>query len=460
MATTSAFDTSAVSELKTQVRGPIVQSGDAGYDEARRVYNAMHDRRPALVVQASGVADVMAAVRFAGTHGLDLAVRGGGHSVPGFGTCDGGLVIDLGRLRGVRVDAQRRTARADGGCTWGDLNHAAYAFRMATTGGVVSTTGIGGLTLGGGLGYLARRCGLSCDNLVAADVVLADGSLATCSEADNADLFWAIRGGGGNFGVVTSFEFRLHPIGDIVGGPVFYPLDAGVVRAYRDVIAAAPEQLGALFALTMAPPLPFLPPQWHGRPVAAIVACWTGAPEEADKALEPLRRLGRVVGAHVGPMPYPVINSLFDALAPAGLQQYWKANFLRELSDDAIAAHVEHAAGVPCVESGTFFFPLDGAPQRVASGATAFAHRDARHAVVISGAWPDAADNARNVAWVRRYFDAVRPFGEPAGYINFMSADDTDRLDVNYGGNLGRLREVKRRYDPGNLFRLNQNIAP
>jgi FAD/FMN-containing dehydrogenase len=449
-----------MSDLQTQVRGPIVQPGDPAYDEARRVNNAMHDRRPAAVVRATGVADVMAAVRFAARHGLPLAVRGGGHSVPGFGTCDGGLVLDLGRMRGIRVDPQRRTARAEGGCTWGDLDHATCAFGLATTSGVVSTTGVGGLTLGGGLGYLARQCGLSCDNLVSADVVLADGSFVACSEAEHADLFWALRGGGGNFGVVTSFEFRLHPVAHVTAGPTFYPLDGDVVRNYRDFIPSAPERLGAVLALTMAPPLPFLPGEWHGRPVAAVIACWTGSPDEGAKVLEPLRHLGRVVGAAVGPMPYPALNSLFNDLVPAGLQQYWKGHFMRDLSDGAIEAHVQQAADVPCVQSGTFIYPLDGAPQRVAPDATAFAHRDARFAMVIAGAWPDPADNARNMAWVRRYYAAVRPFGEEAGYVNFMAADDADRVAANYAGNHDRLRAAKRRYDPDNVFRLNQNIAP
>jgi FAD/FMN-containing dehydrogenase len=460
MTTASVLDTAAIDGLRTRVRGQVVQPGDPAYDEARRVYNGMIDRRPALVVRATGAADVMAAVRFAGQHGLALAVRGGGHSVPGFGTCDDGIALDLGRMRGIRVDPQRRAARVEGGCTWGDVNHATYAFGLATTGGVVSTTGVGGLTLGGGLGYLARQCGLSCDNVLSADVVLADGRLLTCSEDEHADLFWAIRGGGGNFGVVTSFEFRLHTVADIVGGPTFYALDAEVLHRYRQFIAAAPERLGAVLGLTMAPPLPFLPAAWHGRPVAAVIACWTGSAGEAEKVLEPLGRLGRVLGRHVGPMPYPVINTLFDDVQPPGLQQYWKAQFLHELTDGAIAAHATHAADVPCVESGTFFFPLDGAPQRVPSDATAFAHRDAGLAVVISGAWPDPADTARNVEWVRRYDAAVRPFGGEAGYVNFMSADDGERVRANYGRNHERLQTLKRRYDPGNLFRLNHNIAP
>jgi FAD/FMN-containing dehydrogenase len=457
MATHAILDTT---ELRTQVRGGIVRPEDTGYDEARRVYNAMHDRRPALIVRAAGVADVLATVRFAAGQGLALAVRGGSHSVPGFGTCDGGLVLDLGRLRGIRVDPERCTVRAEGGCTWGDLNHATYAFGLATTGGVVSTTGIGGLTLGGGMGYLARRCGLACDNLLSADVVTADGRFVTCDAGRHPDLFWAIRGGGGNFGVVTAFEFRLHPVGDIFGGPTFYPLDGGVLRGYRNFMRHAPHDLGAVCALTMAPPLPFLPPAWHGRPVVAVVACWTGPETDGPRALAPLGDWGQVIGAHVGRMPYPALNSLFDDLVPAGLQQYWKANFVRELTDDAIAAHVEHGARVPCIESGTFLFPIDGACHGVGSDATAFAYRDERFSVVIAGAWPEPRDNERNVAWVRRYHEALRPFSEEGGYVNFMSGDDADRVRANYGRNYARLTAVKRQYDPGNLFRMNQNVAP
>jgi FAD/FMN-containing dehydrogenase len=310
------------------------------------------------------------------------------------------------------------------------------------------------------MGYLARRCGLSCDNLLSADVVTADGRLVTCDARRHADLFWAIRGGGGNFGVVTSFELGLHPVGDIVGGPTFYPLDGGVLRGYRDFMGRAPVDVGAVCAVTLAPPLPFLPDAWHGKPVVAVIACWTGPAADGPKALAPLRDWGPVIGAHVGPMPYPVLNSLFDDLVPAGLQQYWKASFVRELADDAIAAHLEHGARVPCIESGTFLFPIDGACHEVAGDATAFAYRDATFSVVIAGAWPDPRDNERNVAWVRRYHEALRPFSAEGGYVNFMSADDADRVRANYGRNYERLTAIKRRYDPDNLFRMNQNIAP
>ena len=456
--TTLTADT--LQEFKGRLRGEIIQPHDASYNEARKVYNAMHDRRPALIIEAAGVADVIAAVTFARKHDSLLAVRGGGHSASGFGTCDDGAVLDLGRLKGVRVDPERRTVRAEGGCTWGDLDHATHAFGLATPGGIVSTTGIAGLTLGGGMGYLARRCGLSCDNLLSADVVTADGNFVTCSEDRERDLFWGIRGGGGNFGIVTSFEYRLHPVADIFGGPVFFPLDGDVVRSYRDFIGKAPEELGAIFAFTMAPPLPFLPEAWHGKPVSAVVACWTGAIEDGEEILAPLKDWGQIIGAHLGRMPYPALNSLFDELVPPGLQQYWKANFVRELPDKAIEAHLEYAVRVPCVESGTFLFPIDGACHRVPRGGTAFAHRDVPFSTVIAGAWPDPADNAQNMRWVREYYEALRPHSEEGGYVNFMSGDDQDRVRVNYGDNYARLVQLKARYDPANLFHINQNIDP
>ncbi|HVR28471.1 MAG TPA: FAD-binding oxidoreductase [Thermoanaerobaculia bacterium] len=451
---------SAVQRLRAAVRGELIEPEHAAYEEARQVYNAMHDRRPALIVHAAGVADILAVVRFAAEQGLALAVRGGGHSVPGFGTCDGGVVLDLRRLRGIRVDPARRRVRAEGGCTWGELDHATNAFGLATTGGVVSTTGIAGLTLGGGMGYLSRRCGLSCDNLVSADVVTADGRFVTCSETREEDLFWALRGGGGNFGVVTSFEYRLHQVGDIYGGAIFFPVEGDILRSFQDRIAGAPRKLGAVFAFTKAAPLPFLPAEWHGKPVCAVIACWSGAIERGEKAVAPLRRLGPVAGAFIDRMPYPQINTLFDELLPAGLRQYWKGNFVRRLTDEAIAAHVDHAARTPTIESGTFLVPIDGACHAVAPEATAFATRDARFSTVIAGAWPDRADDEANVRWVREYWAALRPHSEEGGYVNFMSADDQDRVESNYGGHYQRLVAIKSRYDPANLFRVNHNIRP
>ena len=361
------MDTTALEALREAVRGTVISAEDAEYDDARRVYNAMIDRRPALVVRPANAGDVMTAVRFAADNDLSVAVRGGSHSVPGFGTADDALVVDLSSMRGVRVDPVTQTARAAGGATWGDLNAAAYPFGLATTGGIISTTGVGGLTLGGGIGYLARGLGLSCDNLLSADVVTADGSFHVASDKDDADLFWAIRGGGGNFGVVTSFEFRLSPVKDIYGGPMFFELDqAGdLLRFYRDFIVDAPEQLGMFPAYQIAPPLPFIPEERHGEPFIAMVTCWAGDPAEGEKALKPIRDVAPRVAEMVGPMPYPALNSAFDALVPPGLQHYWKANFVTELTDDAIAAHLEHGPKIPVVNSTMHIYPINGACQRV-----------------------------------------------------------------------------------------------
>ncbi len=456
------MQTFAIDRLREGVRGEVTLPDDEGYEQARRVYNAMIDRRPAAVLRAANAGDVMAAVNFARDNGLELAVRGGGHSVPGFGTWDGALVIDLSGMRGVRVDPAASTARAEGGATWGDFNAATYPFGLATTGGIISTTGVAGLTLGGGIGYLTRGFGLSIDNLVSADVVTADGRFLVASERENEDLFWALRGGGGNFGVVTSLEFRLHPVKDIYGGPMFYELSEveNVLRFYREYIADAPEQMGAFPAFQIAPPLPFIPEDRHGDTFVAIVACWAGPLEEGERALQPFHDVAPVVAEFVGPMPYPALNGAFDALLPPGLQHYWKASFVKELTDEAIAAHRVHGPEVPAVNSTMHIYPINGAAHRVAPDATAFAYRDANFATVIAGVWPDPSRNEANIAWVRDYYDATAPHSEEGGYINFMAEDDQGRIRANYKGNYDRLVDIKRKYDPDNLFHLNQNIRP
>jgi FAD/FMN-containing dehydrogenase len=453
---------STVEELRGRTSGQVITQDDPGYDEARAVYNAMIDKRPSVVVRATGAADVVAAVNHARENGLDLAVRGGGHSVPGFGTVDDGVVIDLSGMRAVTVDASSKTARAQGGATWGDFNDATNAHGLATTGGIISTTGVAGLSLGGGIGYLARGAGLSCDNLLSADVVTADGRTVTANANEHEDLYWALRGGGGNFGVATSLEFRLHPVAEIYGGPMFFEVaDAGdVLRWFREFIADAPEEFGGFPAWQIAPPLPFVPEERHGDTFLAFVACWAGPADEGEQMLKPLHDVAPVVAEHVGPMPYPALNSAFDGLVPPGLQHYWKANFVKELSDDAIAAHLEHGPNVPAVNSTVHIYPINGACHRVASDETAFAYRDATFATVIAGMWPDPADNAKNTAWVRDYYAATAPLSEEGGYVNFMAEDDQDRIRANYRGNYDRLVEVKRAYDPDNLFHRNQNIAP
>jgi hypothetical protein len=456
------MDTSTISRLRESARGAVIAQGDADYEEARKVYNAMIDRRPAVVVRAEGVRDVQAAVDGAREEGVDLSIRGGAHSVPGFGTNDGGIVIDLSRMREVTVDPGSRTARAQGGATWADMNDATNAHGLATTGGIISTTGVAGLTIGGGIGYLARGAGLSCDNLLSAEIVTADGQVVTASEREHEDLYWAIRGGGGNFGVLTSLEFRLHPVAEIYGGPMFFELSDGadVLRFYREFIADAPREFGGFPAMQIAPPLPFIPEERHGEPFVAFVACWAGPIDQGESMLKPLHDVAPVVAEHVGPMPYPALNSAFDALVPAGLQHYWKANYVEELSDAAIAAHLEHGPKLPTVNSTVHIYPINGAVQDVGPDETAFGHREANFATVIAGMWPDPAQNDANTRWVKDYAAATAPLSEEGGYINFMAADDQGRVRANYGRSYDRLVKAKRAYDPGNLFHLNQNIAP
>jgi FAD/FMN-containing dehydrogenase len=448
--------------LREQIRGQVIAEDDAGYDDARKVYNAMHDRRPALVVRCANPGDVIAAVNYGREQGGDLSIRGGSHSAPGFGTNDGGIVIDLSPMKGIRVDPRNQTARAEGGCTWGDFNHATYAFGLATTGGIISTTGIAGLTLGGGIGYLTRGLGLSLDNLLSVDVVTADGQFLVANEQENEDLFWALRGGGGNFGVVTSFEYRLHPIKDIVVGIFIFPLDRArdLFQFYREFIQQAPEELGGFPAYLVAPPLPFLPESEHGKTFCGMVACWAGPLEDGEGSFQPIRSLGPTVGELVSRMPYPAINTLFDALLPPGLQQYWKGSFATELTDGAIDAHLIHGPDIPTVNCAMHIYPLNGAVSRVAGDATAFAYRDTKFATVIAGAWPNHADNEKNIKWVKDYYKALEPHSSAGGYINFMDADDQGRIKENYKGNYERLVSAKRRYDPQNLFHLNQNIRP
>lgn len=461
-----ANEQKTIMELKGSMRGDVIIQGDGDrYHEARKVYNAMIDKRPAIIARCAGVADVISAVKTARKEGLHIAVRGGGHSVPGFGTADDALVVDLGGMKGIRVNPAVKTVRADGGCTWGDLNHATHAFGMAAPGGIISTTGIAGLTLGGGIGYLSRSAGLSVDNLLSADVVLADGEFVTASEKENQDLFWALRGGGGNFGVVTNFKYRLHPVKDVVGGPMFFEVkDApAVLRAFDEYIDKAPRQLAAFFGWQIAPPLPFIPRERHGDTFCIIVACWTGPADQAKAAMAPLREAAPLVADGVGQMPFPALNSAFDALCPPGLQHYWKTVFAKDITEGAIEAHARFGPRTPVVNSVMHIYPINGAVHDVAVDATAFGHRDAKYAVVIAGMWPDPAQNEANIRWVRDYYSALLPYSQEGGYINFASSDDgsdTKRVAANFGRNYGRLREVKAKYDPDNVFRFNQNVVP
>jgi FAD/FMN-containing dehydrogenase len=451
-----------MSDLRGRVRSQIITETDPKYDAARAVHNGMIDKRPLAIVRVSQVADVLAAVAFARDAGLDLAIRGGGHSGPGFGTSDGGIVLDFSKRTGIRVDPQRGIARAEAGATWGDFDFATHAFGLATTGGIISTTGIAGLTLGGGIGYLARKCGLSCDNLLSADVVTADGRLVTASETENNDLFWALRGGGGNFGVVTSFEFDLHPVDTAYCGVIIYSADDSeqVGRVYREYLTQAPEDFGAFFGYHQGPPVPFLPEQYHGTPVCLIAGGWFGEPSEGEAMWKPLLGAAPVLGSMTAELPYPVLNSMFDPFYPSGVLTYWKADFVKSLSDEVLRVAGNFGSRVPTIQTANHYYPIDGAVHRVAADATAFAYRDVGFAPSIAGFWSDHADTERTIEWVRDYWSALHPYGAGGGYINFMDADDSARTVDNYGANWSRLREVKAKWDPDNVFHVNQNIPP
>ncbi|MBA2442788.1 MAG: FAD-binding oxidoreductase [Rubrobacter sp.] len=448
--------------LRESLRGDLIGPSDEGYEEARRVYNAMIDRRPHLIARCTDVADVILAVNYAREHELTLAVRGGGHNGGGLGVCDDGLVIDLSPMKDIRVDPEARTVRVGGGATWADVDRATHTFGLATPSGIISTTGVGGLTLGGGLGHLTRKCGLTIDNLLEADVVLADGRSVTANAEENEDLFWAVRGGGGNFGVVTSFSFRLHPISTVIGGPTLWPIEdsAEVMRFYRDFMADAPEDLGGFFAFLTVPPGPPFPEHLHLKKMCGVVWCYTGPPERADEVFEPVREFGPPALHGVHEMPYPALQSAFDALYPAGLQWYWRADFVKDLPDEAIERHAEHGSRLPTLHSTMHLYPIDGAAHRVGKSETAFSYRDARWAEVIVGVDPDPANNERTTAWTKEYWDALHPYSAGGAYVNFMMDEGQERVRATYRENYDRLAEVKRRYDPGNLFRVNQNIEP
>ncbi len=458
----AVLDEGAVSTFKVGLRGKLFRPDDEGYDEARKVWNGMIDRRPALIARCAGVADVIAAVNFARDQGLPVAIRGGSHNMTGNAVCEGGVVIDLSNMKGIRVDPEKRTVRAEGGCTWGDLDHATHVFGLAAPGGIISTTGIAGLTLGGGIGHLTRKYGLSCDNLISADVVLADGSFVTASEKKNPDLFWGLRGGGGNFGVVTSFEFRLHPVSEVMAGPILWPLEKSreALRLYRDFMDKAPDDLNAFFVFLIVPPGPPFPEHLHNKTLCGVVAMYTGPQAKADAVLAPLRKFGPPALDFFGPLPYPVVQSMFDALVPEGLQNYWKADFVNELSDEVIEAHVTHGPGIPTINSALHIYPVSGAANRVGKGDTAFFYRDAKYVHVIAAMYPNPADTAKNVAWVRDYWSALHPYSAGGAYVNFLMEEGDERIRATYGANYDKLVAVKTKYDPTNLFRLNQNVRP
>jgi FAD/FMN-containing dehydrogenase len=453
---------SKFNDLKPLLRGELIQPQDPGYDNSRKVYNGMIDRRPGAIARCVDVADVIAAVNFARKHKLLVAVRGGGHNAGGLGVCDGGLVIDLSPMKYVRVEPKKRTVLAGGGTLWGDLDHAAHAFGLAVPSGILSTTGVGGLTLGGGLGHLTRQCGLTIDNLLAVDMVLADGRFVTASAKEHPDLFWAVRGGGGNFGVVTSFLFKAHPIHTSYAGPMLWPLEdaADVMRWYRKFITEAPDTINGFFTLLTVPPAAPFPENLHNRKMCGIVWCYTGPAKKAEQVFRPIRAFKAPALDFVGPIPHPALQSMFDPIYPPGLQWYWKADFVRELSDDAIAVHVKYGAAMPTMHSTMHLYPIDGAASRVKNSATPWCYRDAVWAQVMVGVDPDPANKDKISAWAKDYWSALHPFSAGGAYVNFMMDEGDDRIRATYGKNYARLAKIKKRYDPTNLFRVNQNIKP
>jgi FAD/FMN-containing dehydrogenase len=463
--TTSTRAGADLEQLAVGLRGDLVTPADPRYDTARAVYNAMIDRRPAAIAYCRDAADVITCVRFATSHDIEVAVRGGGHNAGGLGVWDDALVIDLSLLRSTSVNPENHTVRADAGCTWGDVDHATVAFGMATPSGFLASTGVAGLTLGGGIGYLSRRFGLTVDNLISADVVLADGSFVTASEDAHSDLFWALRGGGGNFGIVTSFTFRCHDIGDhgtIIGGPILYDLadTADVMRWYRELLPALPEELSGWIGLITIPPAPPFPEALWGRKSCAIVWCYTGSHERADDVLDPVRTFGAPLLVGVQEMPFNVLQGAFDALYPAGLQWYWRADFFNEITDAAIEVHRKFGAQLPTGHSTMHLYPIDGAASRVPEDATAFAYRDGGWAGVIVGVDPDPANAGTITDWAKSYWQELHPTSAGGAYVNFMMDEGEDRVRAAYRGNYDRLAQVKERYDPDNVFHINQNIKP
>jgi FAD/FMN-containing dehydrogenase len=459
---TPVLGEATVRELRDELRGELVLAGDTGYDEARSVWNGMIDRRPAMIARCTGANDVIAAIRFARSEGLSVAVRGGGHNVAGNATCDGGVVIDLSPMKGVRVDADARTVRAQGGVTWGELDTETQAFGLATTGGLVTTTGIAGYTLGGGIGWLMRKHGLACDNLISADLVTADGQIVHASESENADLLWGLRGGGGNFGVVTEFEFRLHPVSQVMGGMLAWPASAApeVLRFWREWVADTPDELCTMAAFLYAPPEPFVPPEVVGSLIFAIACCHTDPEGSAEDDLQPLRDLGPAVDV-VGPIPYQALQGMFDASVPRGSRNYWRSGYADELSDDAIATIAGHAGTLPAPMGQLHVHQMGGALSRVPAGATAFGNRESGFLMNYIGLWHDSAEDEANIAWVRTASDAMEPYGTGARYVNFLADEGEAGVRSAYERETYiRLQGLKTRYDPTNVFRLNQNIKP
>jgi FAD/FMN-containing dehydrogenase len=453
----------AVTQFKSQLRGELIEPTDAGYDEARKVYNAMISRKPRLIARCTGVADVIAAIQFARKNNLLVSVRGGGHNAGGLGICNDGLVIDLSRIKYVHVDPAARTVRVGGGSTWGDVDHATHAFGLAVPSGIISTTGVGGLTLGGGMGHLTRQYGLTIDNLLAADVILADGRFVTASADENTDLYWAIRGGGGNFGVVTSFLFQAHRVSTVCAGPMLWDLGqaAEIMKWYREFIVQAPQEINGFFAFLTVPPGPPFPEELHFKKMCGIVWCYNGGLQPANQILGPLRSFRPPAFEFFAPMPFPTLQGMFDGLYTPGLQWYWKADFVNELGDEAIALHIKHGSQLPTLHSTMHLYPVNGAAHKAGENDTPWGYRNAVWSEVIVGVDPDPANKDRITSWAKEYWEALHPYGAGGAYVNFMmEGEGEDRIRATYQGNFDRLARIKAKYDPDNFFRVNQNIRP
>jgi FAD/FMN-containing dehydrogenase len=449
-------------DLQSKIKGTVIVPGDAAYEEARRVWNAMVDRRPAVIVRCAEATDVSTAIAFARENGLPISVRGGGHHIAGHSVCDDGLMIDFSGMKKVQVDAGAQLAYVQPGATLHDFDQAVQAHGLATPVGINSTTGIAGLTLGGGFGWLTREYGMTIDNLVAANVVTADGKSLRASQTENPDLFWAIRGGGGNFGVVTQFEFKLYPVGPTVfAGLIVFSLEEAkeVLTGYRQIVKSAPRKLNVWAVLRHAPPLPFLPESAHGQKVVVLAVFYNGDPSEGEKLIQPLRQFGKVLGEHVGPMPYVQWEQAFDPLLTPGARNYWKSHNFTEMSDGALDTVIEYAGKLPSSECEIFLGLMAGASNEVPSDSTAYSARDARFVINVHGRWQTPQQDDEVIRWSRAFFNAATPYASGGAYTNFMTADEGERVVAAYGANYARLLELKQRYDPENIFHLNQNIG-
>ncbi len=450
----------AIQQFGESLRGELIQAGDQNYDEARKVYNGMIDKRPQMITRCFDVADVITSVNFGRENNMLISVRGGGHNAGGLGICDNGLVIDLSQIRYTHVDPKSKTIHVGGGCQWGDVDHAGHAFGLAVPAGVISTTGVGGLALGGGVGYLSRKYGLTIDNILEVDMILADGSCVTANAKENEDLFWAIRGGGGNFGVVTSFLFKGNPVHTNYAGPTLWHIEntERILKWYRDFILNVEDDLYGFFALLTVPGPPF-PEELHGKKMCGVVWNYTGPIENGEAIFKPVRDL-KPDFENVGPMPHPMLNAMFDVFYPTGLQWYWRADFIKEIPDEAVAEHVKFGEALPTPLSTMHMYPINGAVHKVGKNDTPWAYRDANWAQVMVGVDPDPANNEKITKWTKDYFDAIHPYSAGGAYINFMMDEGQERVKASYKDNYDRLVKVKNKYDPNNLFRVNQNIKP